>query len=131
MFDNNVFIENSCHNVVEDGKVSGFALKTYITYYRGIPLSMVNNIHVKVDGLEIPREQILFSADEGTNWFTLFEMETVTAYKWEYNVPASIYVKQEGGLKPGAHEVTLIVNVRTAYIPVPLVGEKTRTVEIA
>ncbi|MCD7838232.1 MAG: hypothetical protein LUG65_04895 [Clostridiales bacterium] len=40
------------------------------------------------------------------------------------------YVK-DGGLSKGAHQVKLVVAVRTAYIPVPLEGAKERTVEIA
>lgn len=130
MFDNNVFIENSCHNVTKDNVTTGFELATYITYYRGIPLSMVNDIRVNVNGAAVPRENILFSADEGRYWFTLDEMETVIAHKWEYNTPARIFVKQEGGLLKGEHEISLTVIVRTAYIPVPIEGEKTWTVVI-
>ena len=41
MFDNNVFKENTCVNVTEDGKVIGYEMQTNITYYRGIPMSMI------------------------------------------------------------------------------------------
>ena len=30
MFDNNVFIEGTCHNVEEDGKIIGYEMDTYI-----------------------------------------------------------------------------------------------------
>lgn len=129
MFDNNIFVEDSCHNVVKDGKIIGYGLRTYIPYYRGIPLSMVNDIQVEVDGEKVKRENILFSAD-GEEWFTLDEMETVTTYKWEYNQAAYILVKKEGGLALGEHNVKLTVITRTAYIPIPLVGTKTRKVTI-
>ncbi|MEH7083597.1 DUF6379 domain-containing protein [Neobacillus drentensis] len=130
MFDNNVFLENTCKNIVESGHVTGFELKTNITYYRGIPLSMVNDIGVEFDGEKVAREKIVCSVDE-VNWFTLDEMETVTSYKWEYGEPLTIRVLKEGGLSKGKHKVTLDVVVRTAYIPVPLAGRKVRTVEIA
>lgn len=130
MFDNNVFIENSCKNFKLDGKIAGFELKTNITYYRSIPLSMVNDIRVQVDGVEVPRKSIVCSVDE-IDWFTLDEMETVTTYKWEYGEPLIIRVQKEGGLPKGTHEVALDVVTRTAYIPVPLAGRKVRTVEIA
>ncbi len=130
MFDNNVFKKDSCKNTVVDGQTVGFELETYITYYRAIPLSMVNDIQVKVDGQEVPREMIRCSA-EGDDWFTLDEMETVTTYKWEFDVPLKIRVHQEGGLSSGAHEVELTVITRTAYIPIPIKGVKTRTVMIA
>lgn len=130
MFDNNVFIEKSCKNVVEDGQVVGFQLETNIVYYRGIPLSMVNDVKINIDGEEIPREEIRCSLD-GKQWFTLNEMETVTTYKWEYGEPLIARVNRAGGLEKGEHEVKMTVIVRTAYIPVPLEGVKTRTVNIA
>ncbi|WP_160719250.1 C-glycoside deglycosidase beta subunit domain-containing protein [Bacillus sp. USDA818B3_A] len=130
MFDNNVFLENTCKNTEEESKITGFELKTNITYYRGIPLSMVNDIGVEVDGKRVQRENILCSIDE-VDWFTLDEMETVTTYKWEYGEPLTVRVRKDGGLSKGTHEVALDVVVRTAYIPVPLAGRKVRTVEIA
>lgn len=131
MFDNNVFIENTCKNVEMNGTVSGFELQTYITYYRAIPLSMVNDIRVKVDGEEIPRETIRCTVDDGEYWFTLDEMKTVTTHKWEFGEPMTVRILQDGGLEKGEHQVEVRVIVRTAYIPVPLEGKKERTVVIA
>lgn len=130
MFDNNVFLEGSCVNVTENGEVTGFELQTNITYYRGIPLSMIEYIHVAVDGEQVPDEDITISL-EREDWFTLKEAETVTTYKWEYGEPLYIRVKKPGGLTPGEHRVKLTVATRTAYIPVPLEGNKERTVTIA
>lgn len=129
MFDNNVFCEGSCRNYEIDGRVSGFELDTNITYYRGIPLSMVNGISVAVDGIPVPRDWVRCSVD-GEDWFSLDEMATVTTYKWEYDEPLHIRVAKDGGLAPGSHQVTLTVITRTAYIPVPIEGVKTREVVI-
>lgn len=129
MFDNNVFIPNTCKNVVEDGKVIGYEMQTHITYYRGIPLSMINFVKVAVDGEEVPEEDIRFTPDN-IDWFTLKEMETVSAIKWEYGAPATVRVLKEGGLSKGTHQVKLTVCTRTAYIPVPLEGTMTREVVI-
>lgn len=130
MFDNNVFIEGSCKNTVVNGAAAGYEMQTHITYYRGIPLSMVNDIRVKTDGQEVPREDIRCSVDDGEYWFTLDEMKTVTGHKWEYGEPMTVRVMKEGGLENGEHQVELTVIVRTAYIPVPLEGVQTRTVII-
>jgi hypothetical protein len=130
MFDGNVFIKDTCRNVVEDGKVTGFEMQTHITYYRGIPLSMINYLKVAVDGAEVPEEDIRFTPD-GIDWFTLKEMETVCAIKWEYGTPGTVRVLKKGGLSKGHHQVKLTVCTRTAYIPVPLEGNMTRDVEIA
>ncbi len=129
MFENNVFVEGSCRNVEEDGKIIGYEMETYITYYRGIPLSMVNHIKVETDGVEVPRENIRFTPDH-IDWFTLDEMETVAGIKWEYDQKATVRVLQEGGLPKGVHKVRLTVCTRTAYIPFPLEGVVTREVTI-
>lgn len=130
MFDNNVFKENTCTNIVEDGKVIGFGMETNITYYRGIPMSMIEYVKVAVDGEESPIEDIRISIDQ-IDWFTLKEAETVTSYKWEYGEPLYIKVLKDGGLSKGTHKVKLTVATRTAYIPVPLEGIKEREVVIA
>ncbi len=129
MFDNNVFLDNSCKNVVENGKVTGYEMETNITYYRGIPLSMVEYVRVQADGNEEPAENIRISIDK-IDWFTLKEAETVISYKWEYGEPLYVKVLKEGGLSKGAHKVKLTVATRTAYIPIPLEGNKERTVVI-
>lgn len=129
MFDNNVFIKDSCRNVIENNVVVGYELKTNITYYRGIPLSMLEFIKVSVNGAEVPAENIRVSVD-GIDWFSLKEAETVTSYKWEYGEPLTVRVLGEG-LPSGTHKVQLTVATRTAYIPVPLVGIKEREVVIA
>lgn len=129
MFDTNVFIEGTCKNVEENGKVIGYEMQTHITYYRGIPLSMINYVKVKEDGAEVPAEHIRFTPDQ-IDWFTLNEMETVGTIKWEYGEPATVRVLKEGGLSKGEHKIQLTVCTRTAYIPIPLEGVMERTVTI-
>jgi len=129
MFDNNVFIEGTCVNVEEHGEIIGYEMQTHITYYRGIPLSMVNFVAVEEDGCKVPEENIRFAVDD-QDWFKLSEMATVGAIKWEYGSPATVRVLKKGGLAPGKHEIKLTVCTRTAYIPVPLEGNMTRTVVI-
>ena len=129
MFDNNVFIDGSFKNVTEDGKVIGYEMETYITYYRAIPLSMINFLAVEVDGEPVPREDIRFTPDR-IDWFTLDEMKTVGTIKWEYGARGVVRVLKEGGLPAGSHRVKLTVCTRTAYIPVPIEGTTTRTVTV-
>ena len=130
MFDGYIFTESSLANVEVDGETIGFEMRTRIPYYRGIPLSMVHDVEVEVDGEPVPAGDIRFSADGGEHWFTLAEMETVTFFRWEYEDEATVRVLRPGGLGPGEHEVLLRVSVRVAYIPVPFSGEMTRTVAV-
>lgn len=130
MFDNNVFKEGTCVNIEQDGHIIGFEMETNITYYRGIPMSMIEYIRVAVDGMDVPVEEIRISIDK-VDWFSLKEAETVTSYKWEYGEPLYVRVLKDGGLEKGKHKVKLTVATRTAYIPVPLEGIKEREVVIA
>ena len=59
-----------------------------------------------------------------------FTYTPVVEHKWEFGEPMTVRVLKEGGLTSGSHEIDLNVIVRTAYIPVPLDGHKTRTVVI-
>lgn len=129
MFDNYVLTDNSLKNVKKDGKTVGYEMRTRITYYRGIPLSMVHDIQVEVNDNPVPREQIRFSLD-GEQYFTLDEMTTVTSYKWEYGQEGIIFVEQEGGLSEGEHKVKLTQVTRVAYIPVPFSGTQTKTMAV-
>ena len=122
-------LEKGFKNVKRDGKVIGYELETFISYYRGIPISMINTFEIAVDGKQVPREKIRFSPD-GENFFTLDEMTTVTSYKWEYGTPGYLFVEQEGGLAPGEHEVSLMESIRISYIPVPFVGRSTKHLQL-
>ena len=130
MFDAYVFTEGSARNVSEGGEVIGFQLETLITYYRGIPMSMIHDVQLAVDGREAPRDELLISVD-GAEWFTLLEAETVTSRRWEYGTPLYVRWLTPGGLAPGERQVTLRLRIRVAYIPVPFGGERTRAVAIA
>lgn len=128
MFDSYVFTDNTARNVRTETGEQAFQLETLITYYRGIPLSMVHGVQLVVDGTEVDPAQLRISPN-GSDWFTPDEATTVTTYRWEYGTP--LYVRWlNGGLTQGEHEVTLRLQIRVAYIPVPFGGERTRTVTI-
>lgn len=130
MFDAYVFTEGSAKNITEDGQTIGFQVETLITYYRGIPMSMIHDVELVVDGSDVPREELIISVD-GSEWFTMLEAETVTTRRWEYGTPLYVRWLRPGGLEAGEHEVTLRLKIRVAYIPLPFGGEATRLVAIA
>ena len=130
MFDNYVLSDGTVRNYKRSGETVGFAMKTRVNYYRGIPLSMVHDLTVELDGKQVEPDHIRFSVDE-EDWFTPAEMETVTTYKWEFGEEATVLVELPGGLTPGQHTVTLAQTIRTEYIPVPFIGKHTVTVDIA
>jgi hypothetical protein len=86
-----------------------------LPYYRGQPLSVVEDIAVKVDGTAVPREQVRFSV-RGKTW-TLDELEENTAERWEFGEVAEVSVVQANGLTAGAHDVEVGVQLRISYLP--------------
>jgi len=112
MYDKHIIYPNSLHNL-KDG--SGWRVGVRLPYYRGQPLSVVEDIAVKVDGEAVPREQVRFSV-RGKTW-TLDQLEENTAERWEFGEVAEVSVLRQGGLAPGGHEVAVGVQLRISYLP--------------
>lgn len=127
MFDNYVFTDGTARNVTTASGQDAFQAETLITYYRGIPLSMVHDVDLIVDGSSVPRDELAISV--GDDWFTLAEATTVTGTRWEYGTPMTVRWVDHP-LPDGDHEVTMRLRIRVAYIPIPFGGERTRIVTI-
>ena len=93
MMDNKMIIEDSLESA--DG---GFAFFGRLPYYRGLGLSMIEDITVSVDGEVIPRADIRFSVRDKR--YTLDEMETVYDNRWNFGEKAKIIALKPGGLAP-------------------------------
>lgn len=128
MFDKYMICEDSLRNVSENGEVVGFQFGARLPYYRGLGLSMVEDIAITVDGEAMPREQILFSV-RGRTW-TLAEMETEIEERWEMGEVATLIVKKEGGLSRGEHKIELAEQLRISYLPFPLVTRDAKTLRL-
>jgi hypothetical protein len=126
MFDRYMICEDTVRNVHKDARVIGFSFGARIAYYRGLGLSMVENLAVTLDGEKIPREQLRFSL--GGKDFTLDQMETEYEARWEFGDIATVTVLKEGGLPAGFHKLELVEELRIAYMPFPLTGKDSKTV---
>jgi Domain of unknown function (DUF6379) len=110
MMDNKMIVEDSLENV--DG---GFAFQGRLPYYRGLGLSMVEDIQVSVDGEAVAREDVRFSVRGKT--YSLDEMETVYDNRWNFGEKAKIIVLKSGGLAPGKHKIDFATRLRISYLP--------------
>jgi hypothetical protein len=128
MFDRYMICEETARNLTEGGKVTGFQFGARIAYYRGLGLSMVENLTVAVDGQAVPPEQIRFSV--GHRSFTLAQMETECEARWEFGDVATVTVLHPGGLTPGEHKLELVEDLRISYMPFPLKGRDAKVVRI-
>ncbi|MFM5925132.1 MAG: DUF6379 domain-containing protein [Novosphingobium sp.] len=110
MMDKFMIVEDSLENV--DG---GFAFLGRLPYYRGLGLSMVEDLQITVDGEAIPRGDVRFSVRGKT--YTLDQMETVYDDRWNFGEKALITALKPGGLAPGAHKLEFAVRNRVSYLP--------------
>ncbi|MDO6475252.1 DUF6379 domain-containing protein [Alteromonas sp. 1_MG-2023] len=116
MFDNKVIVENSLTRVNSaEAGFDGVSVLARLPYYRGLGLSMVENIAVTVDNKAVAREDTLFSV-RGNIW-TLDEMETEYGDRWNFGEKAKVLVKLPEGLDDGEHDISVAITMRVSYLP--------------
>ena len=116
-------------NVDAEGEITGFRLPIRIPYYRGVVLSLIEEMELTVDGERFPRDAIRFSVRDTT--VTLDEAARDGTTRWEFGEWAALEVERPGGLTTGAHDVELTQQLRISYIPWPMRAEASKRVEVA
>jgi hypothetical protein len=122
MFDKYMIVEDSLVNVD-----NGFAFKARLPYYRGLGLSMVEEIAVTVDGKPYPRDSVRLTLRGKT--YTLAEMETVFDDRWNFGEEGTVTVIAPP-LSDGGHLVDLNQRLRVSYLPFPLTGKDHKRLSI-
>jgi len=110
MFDDKMIVTDSLENVEE-----GFAFQARLPYYRGLGLSMVEEVAVTVDGEVVPRSDVSLEL-RGRRW-TLDEMETEYGDRWNFGEKARVIVRRAQPLSPGKHRIELAERLRISYLP--------------
>lgn len=123
MFDNKMIVEDSLKKTDD-----GFSIEARLPYYRGLGLSMIENVAVSVDGEAVPREDITVSL-RGRTW-TLDEMEREYGDRWNFGEKAVVGVKRSGGLTPGDHQIELAETMRISYLPFVPTTKDTKTLTL-
>jgi hypothetical protein len=124
MFDKYLIVDDSVRATAD-----GFAFEARLGYYRGLGLSMIEDLAVTVDGEAVPREAIRF--DEGAGPITLADMETAYDRRWNFGAKATISVVGQPPLAAGEHRITLAERLRVSYLPFPSINTDDKTVTIA
>lgn len=129
MFDKYLIMEDTLRNTGPADAPDGFAFDVRLGYYRGLGLSMVEDLAVRVDGEAVSREQIRF--DEGSGPLSLDEMATAYDRRWTFGAPATLSVLRAGGLTAGEHQIELSERLRISYLPFPLMAADSKTALLA
>lgn len=117
MFDRYIIDPATVRNTGPTDAPTGFAFESKLGYYRGLTLSMVEELTVAIDGEPLPRAAITF--DEGNGPLSLDEMETAYDRRWAFGAPATIGVSRPGGFPEGEHKLSLQQKLRISYMPFP------------
>ncbi len=94
---------------------SGWSIGARLPYYRGQPLSVVEDVILTIDGAAVPRDQVRFSV-RGKTW-TLDQLDEATSERWEFGEVATVTALTGDGLAPGEHQVGVAVQLRISYLP--------------
>lgn len=96
---------------------NGFEIGARLPYYRGVSLSMVEEIEVTVDGETLPQNTVSITVDGKT--YDLQQRENELENRWEMGDEAILSIQKEGGLSQGEHTIGLKINLRIGYMPFP------------
>jgi len=107
----------------KDGNAAGYEFGLRVPYYMGVPLSQINIFKVRMDGKDIPSEDIRLIMKTG-EVFRLSEILTVADYHWEYGEKLRTVVLCEDGLPVGGHRLEIEVGVDVIYMPKGIGGSK-------
>jgi hypothetical protein len=110
MMDKLMIVEDSLETTAE-----GFTFLGRLPYYRGLGLSMVEDLQIVIDGESIPRADVRFTVRGKT--YTLDQMETTYDDRWNFGEKATITALKPGGLVPGRHKLEFAVRNRISYLP--------------
>ncbi|CAN7444446.1 C-glycoside deglycosidase beta subunit domain-containing protein [Massilia sp. LjRoot122] len=125
MYDQHIIYPGSLRNM--DGE--GWSIGARLPYYRGQPLSIVEDIILTIDGATVPREQVRFSV-RGKTW-SLDQLDDCTAERWEFGEVATVTAVGQQGLAAGEHQVGVAVQLRISYLPWSPTTSCTRTETLA
>jgi Domain of unknown function (DUF6379) len=127
MFEKYMIHENDVQNVVENGKITGFQFGAKLPYYRGLGLSMVEDIQIKINGKSVKPDKISLTVHGNT--YTLAELENEAEDRWEMGEVAHITVNKTGGLAKGEHKLNLMLNLRISYLPFPAIRHAEKIIQ--
>lgn len=123
-----MIVPGTLRNVQRQGRATGYEVGVRMPYYRGLGLSMVEDVAVTVDGVPADRSRTSFTVHG--NRYPLEGLGEVADDRWELGEVATVTVEHPGGLAPGEHDVSVSQRLRISYMPVPGGGRASAVLEL-
>lgn len=123
MFDKYLIVDESLRATAD-----GFAFDARLGYYRGLGLSMVEDLAITINGTVVPRDAVRF--DEGGGPLTLDEMEHAFDRRWNFGAVATIAVIWPDPIHAGDYALTLSERLRVSYLPFPAINTDAKTLTL-
>ncbi len=118
MYDPYILTDVGSRNVWTAGKKVGYAVNITINYYRGLPMSCIDEISLWVDGKSVdPKSIILQHEGKEVPYLDILKDDYPTDFYWVYGKHLRVVVKKEGGIEQGTHKVKLQLGTRRSYTP--------------
>lgn len=114
MFEKYMIVEDNLKN-----SENSFELGARLPYYRGVSLSMVEEIEVTLDDEILPQDAVNITVHGNT--YNLQQRENETDDRWEMGEVATLAIHKDGGLSQGEHKIGLKINIRIGYLPFPAI----------
>ena len=111
-----VICDDSLKHVYANGKIAGWQFDVRLSYYRGQFLSTIDELRVKLDGEEIPQQDISLSL-RGEE-YGVARLGTLSNVFWPVAEPTTVRVFKPGGLLCGEHDVEFIMFFRSPYMEI-------------
>jgi hypothetical protein len=113
MFDRFVINDTGFRNLYEEGSAVGFVVNARINYYRGIPLSMLDDVKIIIDGETFKTDVMTFDIDNIK--YSFAEMNEISNINWFFGDDLRIEISKPGGLQPGKKTVEMYMTPRNSY----------------
>lgn len=121
MYDTHILTDVGCRNVWEHGKKVGWQVNLTINYYRGLPLTCIDEISLEMDGVAVdPSTMYVETSGRKYPYLDLLGETISTDIYWTFGEYLTVIVMQDGGIEQGNHHVKLTLGTRRSYTPTML-----------
>ena len=118
MYDKHILSDANARSVWANGKKYGYQFQVTINYYRGLPISCIDQITMEIDGEKVPYEQ-MYVLHRGYEWpyLDILKDTCPTDIYWIFGEPITVLVKNGDGIEQGIHHCKLTLGTRRSYTP--------------